>query len=103
MTQPAGKDFSNPETIKAWQCIGCGKLEAPGNCIGVCRDRPVELVSAWDYAEVVDALDQANARIKILEGIAKRLARITPKEGAFEASYLALQREAREVLARAGI
>jgi len=24
--------------LNAWQCIGCGKIEAPQNCIGVCRD-----------------------------------------------------------------
>ena len=31
------------EVIEAWQCIGCGKLEAPQNCIGACQDRRVEL------------------------------------------------------------
>jgi hypothetical protein len=23
--------------VKAWQCIGCGKIEAPQTCIGVCQ------------------------------------------------------------------
>jgi hypothetical protein len=27
--------------VKAWQCIGCGKIEAPQACIGVCQDRKV--------------------------------------------------------------
>ena len=39
------------ETIRGWQCIGCGRVEAPQNCIGVCRDRKVELVYASELAE----------------------------------------------------
>ena len=39
----------SPERMKAWQCIGCGKLDGPQNCIGVCQDRRVELVYAADY------------------------------------------------------
>ena len=30
--------------IQAWQCIGCGKIEAPQTCVGVCRDRKILLV-----------------------------------------------------------
>ena len=37
------------ETIKAWQCIGCGRVEADAQCLGICEDRPVRLVSAADY------------------------------------------------------
>ena len=32
------------EYMKAWQCIGCGKLDGPQDCIGICQDRKVELV-----------------------------------------------------------
>ena len=27
------------ETIKAWQCIGCGRVEADAQCPGICEDR----------------------------------------------------------------
>jgi uracil-DNA glycosylase len=27
--------------VKAWQCVGCGKIEAPQTCIGICQDRKV--------------------------------------------------------------
>jgi hypothetical protein len=27
--------------IQAWQCIGCGRIEAPQTCVGVCRDRKI--------------------------------------------------------------
>lgn len=70
--------------LKAWQCIGCGKVEADATCIGICEDRPVRLVSAADY--------------EVLETLVRRLATITPRNGEWERSYLALQREARELL-----
>ena len=94
------KDFSSPETIKAWQCIGCGRLEAPANCVGICQDRKVELVGAWDYAEVVVALEGANERIAELESVLKRLVHITPREGTWKDSYLAMQAHARKILAQ---
>jgi hypothetical protein len=25
------------ERIKVWQCIGCGRIDSPQNCIGVCE------------------------------------------------------------------
>lgn len=100
MISDDGKDSSTPATIKAWQCIGCGRLEAPATCVGVCEDRPVELVSAWDYAEVAVALEAANERIAALESVLGRLAHVTPREGAWKDSYLALQAQARRLLER---
>jgi hypothetical protein len=88
------------KTITAWQCTGCGRLEAPQNCIGVCQDRKVGLVMAWDHAEALLALEDANERIAGLERVLARLVRTTPREGAWRKSYLALQTEARSVLAR---
>jgi hypothetical protein len=87
-----------PNTIVAWQCIGCGRLEAPQTCIGVCQDRKVELVSAWDHAEALVALQDANERITALETIVSRLAHTTPRDGAWKGSYLALQEQARYLL-----
>jgi hypothetical protein len=98
MEAPAGPDDDLPATITAWLCIGCGRLEAPQTCIGVCQDRKVELVSAADYAEVRGALDDANERVAALEALVARLAHVTPREDAWQRSYLGLQREARKLL-----
>jgi hypothetical protein len=87
------------ETITAWRCIGCGKLESPQNCIGVCQDRKVELVDAWDYAEALTRLEAAHERIAKLEALAGKLAHTTPRANAWEASYRALQAEAGRLLA----
>jgi len=41
------------ETIEAWQCVGCGRLQADRPCIGVCTDRRIELVTAEQAAELM--------------------------------------------------
>lgn len=86
------------EVIKAWQCIGCGKLEAPQNCIGVCQDRRVELVYAAEHAEAQRELAAALARYDALAAFVRRLAFSHPRDGDFERSYRALQGEARSLL-----
>lgn len=72
------------QTIKAWQCIGCGRLESDAPCLGICQDRPVHLVGLGDYQE--------------LEAFIRRFAASTPREGQWEKSYRALQRDARALL-----
>lgn len=89
-------------TIKAWQCIGCGRLEAPQDCIGVCEYRKVEIVSARDYAESLLALERANDRIAALEHLVAKLAHATPRDGAWKECYLALQADARRLAAGDG-
>lgn len=98
MTLSNTKPPDMPNTITAWQCIGCGRLEVPQNCIGICQDRKVELVTAWDHAEALVALADANERIAALETLAAKLAHTTPREGAWKLSYLALQDQARRLL-----
>ena len=86
------------ETVKAWQCIGCGKLEAPQTCIGICQDRKVELVYANDHRE---ALARAHAQTGAMELLVRHIAWTTPREGEWERSYRALQVRARRALAQA--
>jgi hypothetical protein len=83
------------DRFRAWQCIGCGKIESPQPCIGVCRDRAAEFVDATDY-------DRLFHEVEILRGIARDLATITPREGEWERSYKALQSRARKALHRIG-
>ncbi len=91
-------ELAVPRTITAWQCIGCGRLEAPQNCVGICQDRKVELVTAWDYAEAAVALEAAQERIAALTAVLGKLVRTRPRDGAYEASYRAMQAEARKLL-----
>ncbi len=90
------------ETVKAWQCIGCGKIEAPQTCIGVCQDRKVEFVYASEHSEAMAELAQARRRAGLLEALVRRLAATNPRQGGWEHSYRALQEQARATLAALG-
>lgn len=85
--------------VKAWQCIGCGKIEAPQTCVGICQDRRVEFVYASDYEEALARADDERQRAATLEAIVRQLATIMPRDGEWERSYRALQDRARQVLA----
>ena len=55
-----------PDIVDAWQCIGCGKIEAPKPCIGICQDRKVQFVYVDDYAA---AVQQAQAAIESADAL----------------------------------
>lgn len=87
------------EHIKAWQCIGCGKIEAPQTCIGICQDRKVEFVYAFEHEDALAQLALARAQVSALLALVRRLAWTKPREREWEHSYRALQEQARELLA----
>lgn len=86
------------ETIKAWQCIGCGRLDGPQQCIGVCQDRKVELVYAAEYEAAMALAEQAGARAAALEDVVRRIALTTPRNGEWERTWRALQEQARRAM-----
>ncbi len=90
---------SAPLVLDAWQCIGCGRIEGPQLCIGVCQDRKVQFVYAAEHARLVERLAEAERQRAALEGVVRRLALTRPREGAWEQSYRTLQAEARRALA----
>jgi hypothetical protein len=85
--------------VEAWRCIGCGRIEAPRPCIGVCEDRKVRLIDAARHESALARLRDAQQKAAALEGLVRRLARTRPRAGAWEQSYRALQDEARRALA----
>jgi hypothetical protein len=88
------------ESITAWQCIGCGNLEAPQTCIGVCEYRKVKLVDATVHAATVQGLEQQLADCR---RFLETFVRINPRPEQWESSFRALQDAARRLLAqRAG-
>ena len=76
------------ERIKVWQCVGCGRIDDPKPCIGVCRDQKVEYVLAVDHDREVEGL----------RALAETIAHTTPRAGQVEAAWRALQARARQVL-----
>ncbi|MFT3736264.1 MAG: hypothetical protein QM776_14795 [Rhodocyclaceae bacterium] len=89
--------------MKAFQCIGCGKLDGPQNCVGVCQDRRVELVYAAEYDALQKQLDEANAVIEKLAAQMREIVSTTPRNAAWERNYRALQERARVALAVSGV
>jgi len=79
------------ERLKAWQCVGCGRLESQAPCLGICRDVPVEVVSAADY-------DAAREQADALRLFLRQIVLSSPREGGWERSYRALQRQAKRLL-----
>jgi hypothetical protein len=79
------------DKIKAWQCIGCGRIDHPQPCIGICQDRIAEFVRGADY-------DALAGRASALEALLRRIAFTTPRDGEFEAAWRALQANARTLL-----
>jgi len=90
------------ERFKVWRCIGCGRIDGPQPCIGICEDRSAELVDASDFDRLVAREAQARRRIGMLEELVRRLAATTPREGEWENSYTAFQDRARRLLETAG-
>ena len=80
--------------MKAWQCIGCGRIEAPQTCVGVCEYGRIEVMHTWEHEQ---ALGEERARWAGYEKLVDRLARVTPRAGEWERTYRALQDEARRL------
>jgi len=83
--------------IKVWQCVGCGRIDDPQPCVGICRDEKREYVPAADHDT---AMAEARAELEVLRAIARELATITPRDGQWERNYRALQDRARNALDR---
>jgi hypothetical protein len=81
--------------FKVWQCVGCGRIDHPQPCVGICRDAKVEMVPAEDHDAELAA---ANRRAEALAAFVSRIARTTPRSGEWERTYRALQNEAKEAL-----
>jgi hypothetical protein len=79
------------ERTRAWQCAGCGRLESQQQCLGVCHDVPVEIVSAAQY-------DAARGQTDALRLFLRQLVLSTPRDGSWERCYRELQERAKRLL-----
>ena len=84
--------------VQVWRCIGCGRIEGPQQCIGVCQDRKVELVEMEVHARALAEVEDLRREVDGLLALVRRLATVTPREGTHEQTYLALQAQARTLL-----
>ena len=86
------------ERVTAWQCVGCGRIEGPQPCIGVCQDRKVEFVYAADYDGALVELARVRRQADALVALVRQLAATTPRAGEWERTYRAMQARARAIL-----
>lgn len=90
------------ERVTAWQCIGCGRIESPQPCIGVCQDCKTDFVYAGDHDAVLTQLARSRGQVQALAALLRQLAHTTPREGGWERTYRALQARAGQALAALG-
>lgn len=101
MDGPDGSpDDDTADTVDVWQCIGCGRIEAPQPCIGVCQDRKVVLVGKVDLDRARREIECLHARIDALHSLLVRFTRASPHADGCQASWTQLQDQARRALAR---
>jgi hypothetical protein len=84
--------------IQAWQCIGCGRIEAPQPCIGVCRDKKIHVVGKDAHESVRGELAALREQMHHVRSKLMRFAQCTPRRGQFEKSFSALQAQIRQLL-----
>jgi hypothetical protein len=99
ITQVSDRGAAMNDYVEAWQCIGCGKIEAPQTCIGVCQDRKVEFVYAHEHELTIAQLAHARRQANALEAVVRRLASTNPRQDGWERSWRAMQALARSTLA----
>lgn len=90
---------SAAQRVTVWRCIGCGRIEGPQPCIGVCEDRKAEIVYAADYDDALAQLERSRRQATVLAALVRQLAHTTPHEGGWERTYRALQARAVQTLA----
>lgn len=86
------------ERITAWQCIGCGRIEGPRPCVGICEDRRTEFVYAADHDAALVQLAAARSEAEVLKVLVRQIAHTKPRPGECERTWDALQARARQAL-----
>jgi hypothetical protein len=86
------------DIVTVWQCLGCGRIEAPQPCVGVCEDRRARFVAAEDYEGALARLETAQRKAAALESLVHRLTLTSPREGGWKTCYTTFQAEARRLL-----
>lgn len=86
------------EYIQAWQCIGCGKIEAPQPCIGVCRDRKVLFIGKDEHEAALAEIARLRAQLQSAASRLQRFGLAAPRPGQWETAYTALRDEARALI-----
>jgi hypothetical protein len=88
------------EIIDAFQCTGCGRIDAPRECIGICQDRAMQIVAAGDYFAALERAQAAERENEQLRIQLRQVAHVRPVEGRWQETFEAFQQRARALLQR---
>lgn len=88
-------DWDEPvEFVTTWWCAGCGGIDAPQPCLGICVWRSVEWVNGIRYLEQRAVALAERDTERRLRGLARRVASVTPRAGQWERGWRALEAQA---------
>ncbi len=86
------------EPIEGWQCIGCGRIDAPRPCVGVCQDRRVRLVPMAEVERLAGRIAELERQADRMRAYLQWVTHIRPSDTGWQRSFLAMQEQARAVL-----
>ena len=84
------------ERMTAWECTGCGRIEGARPCVGICQDRKVEFVYAFEHEAALAQLQLSSRQVNAL---VRQLVVTHPHDDGWEKSFRAFQQRARAILA----
>ena len=90
----------SPEYIPVWQCVGCGRIEAPQTCIGVCRDKKVFVIGKGEHQQALEQLAELRRQLAAARSQLQRFALCTPKQDQAGQAFAALQMQVRVLLGK---
>ena len=96
---PAIHDSRAPDYLAVWQCIGCGRIEMPQTCIGVCRDKKVQLIGKDAHERALAEIDRLQRLLADTRARLLRFAQCAPRAGGAERTFAALRVQLQETLA----
>lgn len=86
------------EYVTTWWCAGCGAIDAPQPCLGICIWRPAEWVNRTAYEPERSRAAAERDAERILVRLLRRAAFVTPRDDQWERNWRALHADAREAL-----
>lgn len=91
-------DWDEPvEFATTWWCAGCGGIDAPQPCLGICVWRSVEWVNSTSYMEQRAGTLAERDTERRLRALVRRAASVTPRAGQWERGWRALEANAQEL------
>jgi hypothetical protein len=91
-------DLTAVEHIPAWQCIGCGRIEAERPCIGICQDKQTSFVYASDFESLRAENYRLLEKVDAMRALVRQMAHTTPRPGKATETLIAFKKLAQEAL-----